>query len=406
MMRAANPPAAGLSAAGAVWVFAVVLATAVGALAYGLPAGVTREDWIAFAVLVPVIAVVHLLGRDRANHQGSQLSLAPMFAAVLLLPPPLAAGAIAAAFLPEWIRMRRPWYIVVFNVANFVGPALAAVAVFDALGAGSAETATLSWTLAAGAALAVFLVLQYAVLSVMLRLARGVPVRGTVRVDGVLIDASLLSLGALAAALAEQQHATLVVFLALPLALMYRSLAIPSLVEASRIEPKTGLFNMRHLEAVLAQELRRAERFARPLCLLMIDVDHLRTINTRLGHVAGDRALRLVAMSLQAQTRDYDVAARFGGDEFCVLLPETSHEGALTVAERIRADVEAAGVGAGLALTVSIGAAGLDTCTTAEELVLAADRAAYRAKSGGRNAVALPPPDPVGEAERLLSQAS
>ena len=111
-------------------------------------------------------------------------------------------------------------------------------------------------------------------------------------------------------------------------------------------------------------------------------------------------------MSLQAQTRDYDVAARFGGDEFCVLLPETALDGALTVGERIRADVEASGTGAGLALTVSIGVAGLETGTTAEGLVLGADRAAYRAKSGGRNAVALPPPDPVGEAERFLSEAS
>ena len=405
MERAANPSPAGLSAAGAAWEFVVVWATAAAAVAYGLPERVARDDWIAFAVLVPLIAIVHLLSRERANHQGSQLSLAPMFAAVLLLPPALAAAAIAVAFLPEWARMRTAWYIVVFNVANFVGPALAARAVFDALPAGSAESTALGWTLAAFAAVAVFLTLQYTVLSMMLRLARGVAIRDTVRADCVLIDASLLSLGALAAALA-QQHPSLVALLAVPLALMYRSLAIPSLVEASRIEPKTGLFNMRHLESVLAQELRRAERFGRPLCLLMIDVDHLRTINSRLGHVAGDRALRLVAMSLEAQTRDYDVAARFGGDEFCVLLPETSVEGALAVAERIRADVEASGTGAGLELTVSVGVAGTEPGMTAEDLVLQADRAAYRAKSGGRNAVALPAPDPVGEAERLLSEAS
>jgi len=407
MEHAAPPtaPAAGLSAAAAAWEFAVVWATAAAAVGVGLPDSVSSDEWIAFAVLVPLIAVVHLLSRERANHQGSQLSLAPMFAAVLLLPPVLAVAAIALAFVPEWIRMRTSWYIVVFNVANFVGPALAARAVFDVLSAGSAEETALGWTVAAFAALAAFLALQYAVLAVMLRLARGVSIRDTVRIDCVLIDASLLSLGALGAALADQ-HPSLVSLLAVPLALMYRSLAIPSLVEASRIEPKTGLFNMRHLETVLAQELRRAERFGRPLCLLMIDVDHLRTINTALGHVAGDRALRLVAMSLQAQTRDYDVASRFGGDEFCVLLPETALDGALRVAERIRADVEASGTGAGLALTVSIGVAGLETGTTAEGLVLEADRAAYRAKSGGRNAVALPPPDPVGEAERFLSEAS
>jgi len=405
MDRAAHPFLAGLTPAGAAWEFAVVWATAVGAIAYGVPADVARDDWIAFAVLVPLIAAVHLLSRERANHQGSQLSLAPMFAAVLLLPPLLAAAAIALAFLPEWARMRTAWYIVVFNVANFVGPALAARAVFDRIAGVPTEAETAGWTLGALGALVTFLVLQYAVLAVMLRLARGVPLRRTVRGDCLLIDASLLSVGALAAALAGH-HPSLVALLAAPLALMYRSLAIPSLVELSRIEPKTGLYNMRHLEAVLAQELRRADRFDRPVSLLMIDVDHLRAINSALGHVAGDRALRLVAMSLRAQTRDYDVAARFGGDEFCVLLPETSLEGALVVAERIRADVEASGKGAGLGLTVSIGVAQTDERTTAEELVTRADRAAYRAKSGGRNVVALPPSDPVGEAERLLSEAS
>jgi diguanylate cyclase (GGDEF)-like protein len=405
MERAVHPSLAGLSPAAAAWEFAVVWATAAGAIAYGFPAVVTAEDWIGFAVLVPLIAGVHLLSRERANHQGSQLSLAPMFAAVLLLPPLLAAAAIAIAFLPEWARIRTAWYIVVFNVANFVGPALAARAVFDGLETAPVTADTLGWTLAAFAAVAVFLTVQYAVLSIMLRLARGVAIRDTVRADCVLIDASLLSVGALAAALAGH-HPSLVALLVVPLALMYRSLAIPSLIEASRIEPKTGLFNMRHFESALAQELRRADRFGRPVCLLMIDVDHLRTINSRLGHVAGDRALQLVAMSLRAQTRDYDVAARFGGDEFCVLLPETNLEGALVVAERIRADVEASGKGAGIGLTVSIGVAQTDEGTTAEELVTRADRAAYRAKSGGRNVVALPPPDPVGEAERLLSEAS
>ena len=404
MDRAARPFPAGLTPAGAAWEFTVVWATAVGAIAHGVPAGVTRDDWLAFAMLVPLIAAVHVLSRERANHQGSQLSLAPMFAAVLLLPPLLAAAAIALAFLPEWARMRTAWYIVVFNVANFVGPALAARSVFDRIGA-SAGAETAGWTLGALGALATFLVLQYAGLAVMLRLARGVPVQRTVRADCLLIDASLLSVGALAAALAGH-HPSLVALLAAPLALVYRSLAIPTLVELSRIEPKTGLYNMRHLESVLAQELRRADRFDRPVSLLMVDVDHLRAINSTLGHVAGDRALRLVAMSLRAQTRDYDVAARFGGDEFCVLLPETSLEGALVVAERIRADVEAAGKGAGIALTVSIGVAQTDERTTAEELVTRADRAAYRAKSGGRNIVALPPSDPVGEAERLLFEAS
>ena len=390
----------GLSAVAAAFEFAVVWATGFAVAAFGLPSHVTQDDWIAFAVLTPLIAGTHLLAREREKYQGSHLSLAPMFTAALVLPPALAALAIALAFIPEWIRTRVAWYIALFNAANFVGPALAARAVFDAVETGGRG----SWTLAALAAIVTFLFVQYVVLATMLRLARGVAVRDTIRIDCVLIDAGLLSLGALAAALGEQ-HWSLVLLLLLPLALDYRALAIPSLVEASRIEPKTGLFNVRHLTSVLEQELRRAERFGRPLSLLMIDVDHLRRINNSLGHVAGDQALRLVSMSLRSLTRDYDVAARFGGDEFCVLLPETDQAGALRVADRIREDVERSGNGAGLQLTVSIGVASAQKGATAEELIALADRAAYRAKSSGRNAVAMPPDGPVEAAERALAEA-
>jgi diguanylate cyclase (GGDEF)-like protein len=399
MEPAPNTPG-GLSAVAAAFEFAVVWATGFAVAAFGLPSHVTHDDWIAFAVLTPLIAGTHLLAREREKYQGSHLSLAPMFTAALVLPPALAALAIALAFIPEWIRTRVAWYIALFNAANFVGPALAARAVFDAVESGGRG----SWTLAALAAIVTFLIVQYAVLATMLRLARGVPVRDTIRIDCVLIDAGLLSLGALAAALGEQ-HWSLVLLLLLPLALDYRALAIPSLVEASRIEPKTGLFNVRHLTSVLEQELRRADRFGRPLSLLMIDVDHLRRINNSLGHVAGDQALRLVSMSLRSLTRDYDVAARFGGDEFCVLLPETDQAGALRVADRIREDVERSGSGAGLQLTVSIGVASARKGATAEELIALADRAAYRAKSSGRNAVAMPPDGPVEAAERALAEA-
>ena len=126
-----------------------------------------------------------------------------MLAAALLLPPLMAAAVIAAAFIPEWIRTRSPWYIVLFNAANFVGPALAARAVFDLVSTGGAG----AWTLAALAAVATFLVVQYTVLAIMLKLARGVSIRDTVRADCVLIDAGLLSLGALGAALAEGRGA-------------------------------------------------------------------------------------------------------------------------------------------------------------------------------------------------------
>ncbi|MEO8290549.1 MAG: GGDEF domain-containing protein [Gaiellaceae bacterium] len=392
-----DPIFSGLNPAAAAFEFAVVWVTVAGAVLMALPTEIGRSDWRTFGILLPIIAVVHLVGAERQKHQGSHLSLAPIFAAVLLLPPALAALAIGVAFVPEWIRARPRWYIVVFNVANFVGPALAARACFDAFqGPGDG-----GWALGAIIAILAFVLVQYTALAIMLRLARGVRIAHTVRVDCVLIDAGLVSLGAVAAALWELNQG-LVALTLLPLALAYRSLAIPGLVEATRVEPKTGLYNMRHFQSVLSQELQRAGRFDRPVAVLMIDIDHLRDINTARGHLAGDRALKTVASALEEATREYDVAARFGGDEFCVVLPETELEGALVVAERIRNLVEQSPLDP--KVTVSVGVAyHRGTGTTPDALLALADRAAYRAKFSGRNAIAIPPEgDPVDEAERLL----
>jgi diguanylate cyclase (GGDEF)-like protein len=139
----------------------------------------------------------------------------------------------------------------------------------------------------------------------------------------------------------------------------------------------------------------------------VVDVDHLREINAARGHLAGDRALEAVAEALRSATRDYDVAARFGGDEFCVLLPETELGGALAVAERVRALVEEATRATSVPVTVSVGVvAHRGGGTTPDGLIALADEAAYRAKWSGRNAVAVQPaPGPVDEAERILAEA-
>ncbi len=403
MRNGLDPRDRGLGRQAAGLELVIVLATVTLVAALGQPEAVGRDDWIAFAVLLPLVTIAHLLGADRTKHQGSQLSLAPIFTAVLILPPSLTTLLIALAVVPEWIRKRSDWYIVVFNVCNLVAPALLARAVFDAV----EGSTSLGWTVGAGLAIVAFLLLHYGLLATVLHFARGVKAADTIRLDCVLIDAGLLSLGAIAAAL-WGDYPGLVALTLLPLALAYRSLAIPALVEATRIEPKTGLYNLRHFQAALGQELGRAGRFDRPLALLMVDVDHLREINTAHGHMAGDRALVGVAEALKRATREYDVAARFGGDEFCVLLPETDLEGALVVAERMRSFVEEATREAHVPVTVSIGAvAHRGPGVNAEELIAVADRAAYQAKASGRNAIAAAPPiGPVEQAERLLADAA
>src|SRR5205823_6763574 len=104
----------------------------------------------------------------------------------------------------------------------------------------------------------------------------------------------------------------------------------------ARVDPKTGLFNARYFASALGEELGRATRFERPMSLIMADLDLLRDINNSYGHLAGDAVLKGIAEVFRQELRHYDVPARFGGEEFSILLPETPPEQALEIAERIR----------------------------------------------------------------------
>ena len=160
----------------------------------------------------------------------------------------------------------------------------------------------------------------------------------------------------------------------------------------------TGWHNRRYFHNRLREELARSERTGKPLACLMIDVDHFKEINDRFGHLAGDEALKEVARRAEAEIRAGDTGARFGGDEFAILLAgaETSH--ALKLAERIHQGVGSAPVrvhgGAHVTVTLSIGLATArpqprshEYKALAERLIAEADAALYRAKSAGRNRV-------------------
>lgn len=154
----------------------------------------------------------------------------------------------------------------------------------------------------------------------------------------------------------------------------------------------TGLYNSRYLNLVLRRESKRASRSGRPLSLLFLDLDGFKQVNDTHGHLAGSKALVEAAAIIRGSARETDVAARFGGDEFSVILPDTGREGAVSVAERILDRIGAcqflASDGLSIHLTASIGVATLpDVAASAEELIRAADVAMYRVKDAGKNGI-------------------
>jgi diguanylate cyclase (GGDEF)-like protein len=177
--------------------------------------------------------------------------------------------------------------------------------------------------------------------------------------------------------------------------------------ELSVTDDLTALYNSRYLNLVLRRETKRASRSGRPLSLLFIDLDGFKAVNDTHGHLCGSRTLVEAAGVIRANARETDVVARFGGDEFALVLPDTGPEGARAVGERIRERLAAhpflAADGLNVRLTASIGVATLpDAATTPDELMQAADIAMYFVKDQGKNGVHAAPPDRQEQERKAL----
>lgn len=162
-------------------------------------------------------------------------------------------------------------------------------------------------------------------------------------------------------------------------------------IRLSTIDPLTSLFNRGFFFAALEREIARSARSGRGFCLLMMDLDELKAINDRYGHFHGDRVLREVGRIVAAGVRRIDTAARYGGDEFVVLLPETDPTGAYVLAEKIRLGVGSMALDlpdTAVLPSLSIGVVSYpDDGLTADELMITADGAMYASKRGGKNRV-------------------
>jgi diguanylate cyclase (GGDEF)-like protein len=190
---------------------------------------------------------------------------------------------------------------------------------------------------------------------------------------------------------------------ALPFAtLLQRSMRHAQLLNASRMDSKTGLLNAGTWEREAGSEVARAVRTRSPLALILIDIDHFKMVNDLHGHLAGDKALRAIAHVFRILLREYDLAGRFGGEEFAVLLPQTSAADARQIAERMRLHIAETPVrisddpaAVPVQITVSMGVAALGqawertTGSQLTDLLAGADRALYQAKNAGRNHVIM-----------------
>jgi diguanylate cyclase (GGDEF)-like protein len=201
--------------------------------------------------------------------------------------------------------------------------------------------------------------------------------------------------------------------------LLQRSLRHGQLLNESRLDSKTGLLNAATWEREASAEVGRAVRTRSPLAVMLLDLDHFKLVNDTYGHLTGDQALRQVAAAVTEALREYDLAGRFGGEEFSVLLPQTRAVDAFRIAERLRAHVAELrifqpGETGTITVTVSIGVAALDAGSHRglAELMSMADAALYRAKAGGRDQVqmlsttrGLSAARPAGQVEVVTSEA-
>jgi diguanylate cyclase (GGDEF)-like protein len=374
--------------------YGAVVVGAAGAAGYSWaqpPAHV--HGWEAFAVLTALAAVAQLYIVETGRNQSYRTAIAFIVAGAVVLRPGLLAGLVLLHYLPGWVKYRKKWLVTSFNICNTTLAVLAAGAAFRALSSGSVtQESPGRYALAGFVACTIFVVVNHLLLARMIELTsdRSMHATGLFSFESLSTDLGLAALGIGVAAF-WSVNGWLIFFVLGPLLIIHRALYVPQLRELAQADVKTGLMNAKEFEHAVDMEVARAERLRTPFAVLMVDLDHLRRINNEHGHLAGDVVIRGIADVFREELRRYDVPSRFGGDEFCVLLPATPPAEAAEIAERVRTAVAgreftAEGSSVALRATVSVGlACSADVVTSRQELVHRADLAAYEAKATGGN---------------------
>ena len=394
------------------WLTVFVLAVvAVDLIAIGVAAffvTVTAHDLLLFGLLLGCTALAVEMSR-KAGEQGGMIKDVQgvwELPIAILLPPVYALVApIVRIALMQWRVRRAPLYRRVFSCASIGLSYGAASVTFHGLARlfpaypGQTLLRAIVWTILVTVAVLVKSVLNKTMIMIAVKATD----------PGATIRTEMLAREPLYNDVAEICISILVTYgvatnpllapAALPVVtLLQRSLRHAQLVTDSRADSKTGLLNAATWEREAAIEVARAVRTQSPLAIAMVDIDKFKAINDTYGHLVGDQVLKEIANTLNTLLRDYDLAGRFGGEEFSLLLPQTRAVDAFRIAERVRSNIAGLSIiapgatgGERVQVTVSIGVAALDSGSKRElsELVAAADAALYRAKDGGRDQVQM-----------------
>ena len=366
------------------------------------------HDLALFALLLGCTAVAVELTRKAGEQGGIMTDVQGVWElpVAILLPPFYALIVpIARVALTQYRVRRAPVYRRVFTAA-MVGLSYGAASVIFH-GLSGLVPRGVDGTLSRGTIWALLVVFAAVVKWVLNTAMVVVAIKGSDRAAD--IRGAFLNTEAIYNDIAETCAAILVTFAvagisllavaALPVVgLLQRSKSHVKLVSDARTDSKTGLLNAATWERESAAEVVRAVRTQSPLAIAMLDIDKFKAINDTYGHLVGDQVLKEIANTLNTLLRDYDLAGRFGGEEFSLLLPQTRAVDAFRFAERVRSNIAGLSIiapgstgGERVQVTVSIGVAALDSGSKRElsELVAAADAALYRAKDGGRDQVQM-----------------
>jgi diguanylate cyclase (GGDEF)-like protein len=315
--------------------------------------------------------------------------------ALLALGRAEATWVVLISFLGAWVWKKRitPWFALGFNIGSAsisLAAADLAYHLFTQDG-GSHGLPGFAGLIASGA---VYIFLSQFINGLVHWLVDGTSFRESGHLTSLIVttDITQYAMGT-AAALVWESNSYAVLFALSPLYLLYLTLQLPTLQLRAETDSKTRLYNARYFNEALEKELTRADRTNQPLSVVMADLDYLRNVNNDYGHLAGDTAIITVADLIKKLIRNYDIVARFGGEEFAIIMPETTPEKAAVRVEEIRQAIETTSIELTnvpflLQVTMSFGIAGRDGIgQKPTEIINNADTALYQAKQAGRNRV-------------------